>query len=574
MKTQFNLVTDEWLPVVGHDGQVRRVGLARAFDEGTQWRDLHVRPHERIALMRLLICVAQRALDGPADFREWSKLGTNLDAGLAKSCSGYLHSAKIKPLFNLLGEGLRFLQLKGLGQPGRLPAFKLIFVDEKARTLFDQHAVPGEGLTFPDCALALLTFQSFAAGGTVGGSALSPNRQGEIKRQPQKGLSAPCRESAAIHAFLLAQNLLETVHLNLLTKEQVNASGFLHWRPEDKPTWELCAVSLKDLSGEATGLGQNYLSRLAPCSRSVWLEVEPNTNVISYAQIANGVAYPLFRSDPKAKKGAGGHVSVRELTVSVIGRLRGGKEQDELVSAKGEAGMAKAIWRELHALAVLRRGQKRSGPAALENLYGGDGRQPFRLWTGAFIGDQGSVADVVEGEFTLPIRFLKADDAVSTARESPAPLEKANVNSVYRAGVGLAQHWQNRLTSAVSIYRRTLKDKLEGRQPRDQVTQRGNKIKGAACLRFWALLEPKASAVLMPLACDSAPYMKGDKVDWPSSPWGHAVLAAAREAFTHACPHDTPGQLRAYAGGLHALFAEKEEAGARSETNNETEEET
>ena len=118
----------------------------------------------------------------------------------------------------------------------------------------------------------------------------------------------------------------------------------------------------------------------------------------------------------------------------------------------------------------------------------------------------------------------------------------------------------------------TLSDKLEGKKPRDQVTQRGHKIKAAACLRFWALLEPKATTVLIPLACHSAPYMKGGKVDWASSPWGKAVLAASRDAFAAACPHGTPEQLRAYAAGLHKLFAEQHEAGTRIEPNNESEE--
>lgn len=60
----MNLVTEPWIPVVGIDGGHRLASLEQVFAEGRQFADLAVRPHERIALMRLLICIAQAALDG------------------------------------------------------------------------------------------------------------------------------------------------------------------------------------------------------------------------------------------------------------------------------------------------------------------------------------------------------------------------------------------------------------------------------------------------------------------------------------------------------------------------------
>ena len=67
----MNLTTDAWIPAVWGDGRPATVSLREAFERGDELQDLAVRPHERIALMRLLICVAQAALDGPADFDEW-----------------------------------------------------------------------------------------------------------------------------------------------------------------------------------------------------------------------------------------------------------------------------------------------------------------------------------------------------------------------------------------------------------------------------------------------------------------------------------------------------------------------
>ena len=61
----MNLTTEAWIPAVWRDGTPGRVSLREVFERGHDLRDLAVRPHERIALMRLLICVAQAALDGP-----------------------------------------------------------------------------------------------------------------------------------------------------------------------------------------------------------------------------------------------------------------------------------------------------------------------------------------------------------------------------------------------------------------------------------------------------------------------------------------------------------------------------
>ena len=67
----MNLTTDSWIPIVWKIGQAGRVSLCEAFERGEEIRDLAVRPHERIALMRLLICIAQAVLDGPADEDDW-----------------------------------------------------------------------------------------------------------------------------------------------------------------------------------------------------------------------------------------------------------------------------------------------------------------------------------------------------------------------------------------------------------------------------------------------------------------------------------------------------------------------
>ena len=61
----MNLTTDGWIPVANAAGEKSLLSLRKVFAEGQCWQDFAVRPHERVALMRLLICIAQAALKGP-----------------------------------------------------------------------------------------------------------------------------------------------------------------------------------------------------------------------------------------------------------------------------------------------------------------------------------------------------------------------------------------------------------------------------------------------------------------------------------------------------------------------------
>ena len=107
----MNLTTDAWIPIVWNDGQPGTVSLCEAFERGEEIRDLAVRPHERIALMRLLICIAQAALDGPADHDDWKACRPRI----APSALDYLN--RWRHAFELFGNGQRFLQVANLRKP-------------------------------------------------------------------------------------------------------------------------------------------------------------------------------------------------------------------------------------------------------------------------------------------------------------------------------------------------------------------------------------------------------------------------------------------------------------------------
>ena len=67
----MNVAFDPWIPVVTVEGTRHTASLVEVFTEGRRFADLAVRPHERVSLMRLFLCVAHAALDGPKDSDEW-----------------------------------------------------------------------------------------------------------------------------------------------------------------------------------------------------------------------------------------------------------------------------------------------------------------------------------------------------------------------------------------------------------------------------------------------------------------------------------------------------------------------
>ena len=61
----MNVAFDPWIPVVTIAGERKLASLCSVLAEGEQFADLAVRPHERVSLMRLFLCVAHSALQGP-----------------------------------------------------------------------------------------------------------------------------------------------------------------------------------------------------------------------------------------------------------------------------------------------------------------------------------------------------------------------------------------------------------------------------------------------------------------------------------------------------------------------------
>jgi CRISPR system Cascade subunit CasA len=368
----MNLISEPWIPAVRSDGSRERFGLDDLFAQAHTLRDLAVKPHERIALLRLLLCVTQAALDGPADEDAWEACGPLIQPRV----KAYL--AQWRSRFELFGEGERFLQASNL-KPGKsddegtsATKLDLGLATGNNPTLFDNAAGEARSVTPARAALGLLTFQCFSPGGRIGVA----NWHG--KETPGKGSSnhAPCVPSSMIHTLLVGGCLLETIRLNLLTHEII---GDVPPRRLGRPIWEQMPSGAADVAAVENATS-TYLGRLVPMARSVRLQSDGTSMIL-----ANGLDYPLF---PAA----------REATTTIIQR------KDELGLLPASTG--RSLWRQLGPITVCRKSASDgiSGPLALMHDIRSN---EVGVWVGALVTDKAKIEDLVEGFHQIPRSMLE-----------------------------------------------------------------------------------------------------------------------------------------------------------------------
>jgi len=509
----MNLTTEAWIPAVLRGGGAVTLSLCEAFERGHEIQDLAVRPHERIALMRLLICVAQAALDGPAHDDEW------------KSCRPRIAPAVLDYLkrwhraFELLGSGQRFLQATNLKKPtngsraddegNSTSKLDLALATGNNTTLFDNVGGSERAFSPADLALMLLTFQCFSPGGTIGVALWNDTPTvgwtSYPKERPGQSDHAPCLTGGMLHAILRGDSLLDSVHRNLLTKHQAeHLYGGKSW---GRPVWEM----MPERSTDSLAVGnasRTYLGRLVPLTRAIWLANDRRS-----LTLANGLEYapyPVWR-EPSAT------IVTREV-----------KGQPTRVVLAGSVD--RAPWRVLHALTVKAVISQNpiGGPAALQNL---PDEEAFDLWVGGLVANKAKPVDTIESVLHVPAAMLSEPSQMA-----------------YEKGVRHAENTAFRVMRAVSVYHKELGDSLD----RPEMRNRRQQIQNHAAAQFWTDVE---SAVPHLLEVAANPGSLGLNAEWHKTAWGRSVWRAALDAYERACPHDTPRKIKAYALGQRALVA-------------------
>lgn len=262
MEKRFNLIDEPWIPVADKG----RVSLRQIFIDA-DCRALGGNPVEKIALMKLLLAIAQAAAT-PEDEAAWRALGA---AGLAEKCLAYLDQWHDR--FDLYGDK-PFLQMPAIAA-AKIKGFGVVQpqVATGNTTVLNGGQVE-RALDDAEKAVVLVTLMGFALGGKQADNTvtLSSGYAGKLKEgAPAKNSrSGPSifingkQPGGLLHNLLQGKSVQQSLWLNLLTREQVEQSqrfpagvGVAPW--QQMPAGEDDAV--------ARDLKNSLMGRLLPLCR-------------------------------------------------------------------------------------------------------------------------------------------------------------------------------------------------------------------------------------------------------------------------------------------------------------------
>lgn len=504
----MNLATEPWIPVLLKNGEHRLVSLSLVFQEGNQYADLAVRPHERVALMRLLICLAQAALDGPANIDEWEEAPARLSSGALHYLGHW------EAYFGLFSGAHPFLQIPTLQPRGNeTPTTKLDFslATGNASTLFDHGADQPDFRSFPAARLALMlvTYLNFSPGGLISQvewNGVRTNKSSE---------DAPCITQSMYHTLVRRANLLASIHANLLTKATVrDFYGDGSW---GRPVWEQMPTSFSDRTAAANAT-ETYLGRLVPLPRLILLDSRART-----MRLGNGFKYLAYPSGPRAP-------SATAVLVNEKRRLLGAGNRD--------------VWRELPSLVSERHSEDLGGALPLRNI---PEAADVDICVAAVLRRQADVMDVVESVLHLQAG-MRTEPRMAT----------------YRKEVLQAERIATRLYAAIRTYYDGLGDDWSKRMKREVDSRKrsalSRQLVSKATHHYWTQVEK-----LRPLLIAHVRTIGTDGFAETRETFRREIHRAARDAYELACGQHNGRQIRAFALGWARLFAPARDDGGNTE---------
>lgn len=533
----MNVAFDPWIPVVTTAGKLETASLYDVLAEGGRFADLAVRPHERVALMRLFLCIAHAALDGPKDYDEWLEAPKRLPEAVNKYLTDW------KDSFELFHPEKPWLQIKDLKGDKTSPVALLNFelATGNNSTLFD-HAgqMSVRPIEAERAAMNLLTFQNFSSGG---GSPIA--QWNEIKTAQVGNPDAPCLSQSMAHSLLRGRSLLETVHFNLPTFEAVQRAykAFTSHKKDKeanewarieftdveigKPVWEFFPESPDLKTDRVFNAIRTYIGRLVPISR--WIKLLHGTDQM---YCCNGFKYDTFKD---------GFPSEPTASVQLVKRKdKDGVESVERRVVKVEP--SRALWRELSALLVKRSAFGLGGPLAMENVpYDSE----FDFHVCAMTRDQASMDIALESVFHVKPAF------------------QGNL-PVYQAEVELAESTSRKLGWAIEDYRKEIDGYWERRLDRakDKWELRA-KLHSTATTHYWTTIEKNLLLLMAHIEAIGT-----DNAIPTREAWRKMLFITACNSYRIACGQETPRQMRAFAKGWQRLTSKKDEAEPVTNENN------
>lgn len=202
---KFNLIDEPWIPFADHD----LASLSQAFSMPLP-ASTSGSPLTKITLFKFLLSIAQAAFT-PKDDKEWLDMGSQ---GLGDRALAYLKKQHDK--FWLYGDQ-PFLQFPACAKAERKSCGTVMPEVASGNTTWLSHQQLEWKLTDAEKALLLLQQMSLCLGGKKADNKLVFSG-GYEKTSSSKPGPAVCHKGL-LHSFLLGDNLLQSLWLNLLTAE-------------------------------------------------------------------------------------------------------------------------------------------------------------------------------------------------------------------------------------------------------------------------------------------------------------------------------------------------------------------
>lgn len=524
----MNLADMPWIPCLWRDVSCRLASLRECLTNA-DITDLAVRPHERVALMRLLLCVSYAAAGIPEDHDSW----LDVRKRLSEAVSAYLDTWRDS--FELFHPRTPFLQVAGLrsasgakkksAAPGRkktqktaqkaqkpsgseesqTPCGKLDFslAAGNKTTLFD-HAGQTERAFSPAwLALKLLTYQMFSPGGLIGSVIWGRTTTA------RSSCDGPCAPASMWHSFVRTASLVDSVHANMLSEEELSAHARLGKGWQGRPLWEKFPRDPEDADAVHNATA-TFLGRMVPLSRAVLLSPD-GCNML----LGDGLSFPSFSNPQKPFP--------PEVSATVT--LNRKKERIILGIQPG-----KAVWRQLGALTVRQQDDGVGGCAALSRC---DREQGTDLVVAGVARNRADIVDAVESVFHVPGALLVSDG-----------------HARYEAEVARAEKLADFLGWAMEEYRQTLDGgwqirlKIAGANKGEELAR----LKAQAFGIYWTAVETG-----LPLLWQLISLANTADAQTARDAWISLLNTSARDAYARTCGSDTERQMRAYVTGKRLL---------------------
>ena len=516
----FNLIDSPWIPVLMTDGSTRLVGLSELFSNAQLIADFSVHSDERIALLRLVMCIVYASMGT----REWSAHMAQIENNAVTYLTDW-HDR-----FWLFHDRYPFLQIPDLqpasrGADARIPITKLDFsLATGNNALWNDHG--GKILNTPEIALRLLTFQCFAPGGA------SSVVLWTGEKTARHITDAPCICGSMLHCYVRARNLSRTLRTTIPSPSLFRRRYELELPTTDlgRPIWEKIPTGPDD-AASVSNATETLIGRLVPLSRAILIQGDSML-------LGEALVYPNYTSNVTFPE---------ELTATVVKKRS--QEGLKLLSFDPDISM----WRMIPSfLTKFSDPDHARGPLTLSNLGNMDSADE-------------SLDIVVAGVCRDQAAFTEADTFVYPIR----PTQLTDIGRLtFETGLGIAEKYADRLRYALKIYKSAISsygkspEKQSDRDSGNTSTKAKKKVEksetNAANVRsdavsyYWSVSEQ-----YLQILFDAANADTDEAATARLKLWAALMHNTAYDAYRTSAAISTGRQMRAFVLGLRCLQGNK-----------------